>query len=203
MLTKNSWLSVFEYRPSSVPTRFHGKLAIDRRASTRSGCGNLRSLARKFTSPIGFVPAPLRQVVMLVGSTLERRRGRRAAVRVAVQERDDVARVHVGVLEPHVRRRADEEPDAAADLVVLVAGDVPVEAEARRELERASSECRRCGGRTRESIAALYGMSLRYVLRSKRRPAVMARRGVGVPLILRVERVLQRAEVDVAAVAPE
>ena len=57
--------------------------------------------------------------------------------RSAVEERDDVAGVHVGVLEPHVRRRADEQADTAADLLRLVAREVPVEADARRELDGA------------------------------------------------------------------
>ena len=38
-------------------------------SDARNGCGNLRSLASRFTSPIGLVPAPLRQVAIGVGST--------------------------------------------------------------------------------------------------------------------------------------
>ena len=55
LLTKNSWLRVREYSPSTVPTRFHGSWR-SKASDARSGCGNLRSLASRFTSPIGLVP---------------------------------------------------------------------------------------------------------------------------------------------------
>ena len=67
LLTKNSWLSVREYSPSTVPTRFHGSWR-SKASDARSGCGNLRSLASRFTSPIGLVPCRCAQVAIGVGS---------------------------------------------------------------------------------------------------------------------------------------
>src|SRR5262245_27918957 len=55
--------------PSTVATKFHGRRR-SYASVARSGCGNLRFLSRKFTSPIGFVPAPFRQTWIVDGSTL-------------------------------------------------------------------------------------------------------------------------------------
>src|SRR5206468_2476398 len=55
----------------------------------------------------------------------------------AVQERDDLAVLNVSILHPDVWRRTYKQSNSAADLVELVTRSIPVEAEARRELERA------------------------------------------------------------------